>query len=76
MRCCAQTLFPATDAPLDLRGEHLHLRSPEPALAMLNPDDEPHSCRGKVRSVCLLVSFLGAEDVCQYVLPRNMRAWW
>jgi hypothetical protein len=46
----AQTLFPAAEA-FDLRGEHFRLHAPEPALAMLNPDDEPHSCRGKARAL-------------------------
>ncbi len=47
-RGAAQTLFPAAEA-FDLRGEQFRLHAPEPALAMLNPDDEPHSCRGKAR---------------------------
>ena len=42
-----QTLYPALEG-MSLRGEHFRLHAPEPSLAMLNPDDEPHSCRGKV----------------------------
>ncbi|KAK9843834.1 hypothetical protein WJX81_008356 [Elliptochloris bilobata] len=42
-----QTLFPTDDA-LSLRGGQFRLHAPEPSLAMLNPDDEPHSCRGKI----------------------------